>query len=221
MKKLKFGFTVVEMITAMAIVGVTAAFVIPMTVKSFNKHQYGIVLGKAVQQIINGNQSMIQLANMNSNDGRFSNDIDAFTEGDLYPNVGGQNNLRGVLNNVISPFWGVSSETNLNDIQIRDFNNNVANGDVRDAINDHSADDPHVFKFNQIPASVALVNNNTWFVYIDVTGIKNPPNTFGKDIFGFELLNDGTLRPFNDDARGNGFRFTERIIRDNFRITYY
>ena len=60
-----------------------------------------------------------------------------------------------------------------------------------------------------------------YHIYIDVTGLKNPPNTYGKDIFAFELLDDGTLRPFNDDARGIGLRFSERIVRDNFRITYY
>ena len=228
MKKLKFGFTVVEMITAMAIVGVTAAFVIPMTVKSFNKHQYGIILGKAVQQIITGNQNMIQLANMNNTDGQFTNELTNITEHDLYPEEGINVPIYDNLSDYVAPFWDALNEEGLPEaINIRPFtvdneNQNQGIDDFVTTINDVNSRN-QIFKFNQGPASAVIVlsQNNQYHIYIDVTGLKNPPNTYGKDIFAFELLDDGTLRAFDNDDRGNGLRFTQQVVRDNFRITYY
>ena len=228
MKKLKFGFTVVEMITAMAIVGVTAAFVVPMTVKSFNKHQYGIILGKAVQQIITGNQNMIQLANMNIDNGQFTNELTNITEQNLYPGATTNAPIYDNLSNYVAPFWDALNEEGLPEaIYIRPFavdneNQNQNNDDFVSTINNVNSRN-QIFKFNQGPASAVIVSppNNQYNIYIDVTGLKNPPNTYGKDIFAFELLDDGTLRAFNDDNRGNGLRFTQQVVRDNFRITYY
>ena len=230
MKKLKFGFTVVEMITAMAIVGVTAAFVVPMTIKSFNKHQYGIILGKAVQQIITGNQNMIQLANMNNTDGQFTNELTNITEQDLYPDPdpGADALIYDNLSNYVAPFWDALNEEGLPvAINIRPFtvdneNQNQGNDDFISTINNVNSRN-QIFKFNQGPASAVIVSpqNNQYNIYIDVTGLKNPPNTYGKDIFAFELLDDGTLRAFDNDDRGNGLRFTQQVVRDNFRITYY
>ena len=57
-------------------------------------------------------------------------------------------------------------------------------------------------------------------VYIDTTGWDKGPNIFGRDIFAFHLINNGTLKPFNGNEAINGLELTERVVRDGFKITY-
>lgn len=238
MKKFKFGFTVVEMITAMAIVGITAAFVIPMSVKAFNKHQAGIVLGKVYSQILQGNQNIIQLTNMNDETGNFVNSLSTIVRKDLFPNtqINPNDFIINNLTEVICPFWGLNNtQIDKEDVlPIKKFNgdgdvdNN--NSNVSNILNNACTR----FNLSNSSASVAIFDTNAqspdapsddtqYVIYVDTTGLKNPPNTYGKDIFAFILINNGTLRPFGagEDPGNNGLGFTERVVREGFRVTYY
>lgn len=66
-QKLKFGFTLAEVLVALAIIGVVAALTIPQLVKTINKDKAGSTLGKTVQQIELGCQNMIQAYNNRDN----------------------------------------------------------------------------------------------------------------------------------------------------------
>ena len=216
MKKRKFGFTVAEMVTAMSIVGIISAFVIPLSIKSFNKHQAGIVLGNAVEQIVLGNQNIIQLANMNATDNSYTDSLRRITIGNLY----GSEDITEIwasLNTVIRPFWRLE-ESNNDPVSIKNFDG--------DNITDESPiTDDGILKYNfsKLPASIAIVSSGEVRknIYIDTNGFRSSPNTYGKDIFAFELNDDGTLRPFGADDNNDGLQFTERVVREGFRITYY
>ena len=239
MKKLKLGFTVVEMITAMAIVGVAASFVIPLAIKSFSKHQAEVVLGRAVEHIIQGNQNMIQLANMNNVQG-LTDELGVLIKKDLYPSAAGSEDAEeSVLENLakyVRPYWKLNKDDFSGSYTIRNFNGSNA----EDAHNTNISNGTKI-DFTKIPATVILYrpedaeapenssSDTGYLVYIDVTGLKNSPNVFGKDIFCFHLINDGSLvalgsSDFIDDEGkdiSNGLQFTEQIVKDGFRITYY
>ena len=218
MKKIKFGFTVAEMITAMSIVGIISAFVIPLSIKSFNKHQAGIVLGSAVEQIILGNQNIIQLVNVNAEDsGSYTDSLVDITQNDLLKNSNNANIL-DTLNEVVCPFWRLNTELVTID-SVKDFEGTVIE-------NSEITADNNTFRYNfaKIPAAIAMSRSSgDWNIYIDTNGFRSNPNTYGKDIFAFRLQNDGTLRPFDAilDGEENGLHFTERVVREGFRVTYY
>ena len=217
MKKRKFGFTVAEMVTAMTIVGIMSAFVIPLSIKTFHKHQAGIILGRAVEQIISGNQNMIQMANMNSDDEAFVDSLVPLTQDNLYNDDYTTTSVLDNLQNFIPPFWKLTSTQVDSPSEIRKFN-----GDKIDGSNIAKKDTAHRFNFSRIPASIALYRpeGDSWIIYIDTNGFKSSPNTYGKDIFAFELNDDGTLRPFGGKD-SNGLELTEKVVQDGFRITYY
>ena len=91
MKNFKLGFTIAEVATALAIVGVVAALVMPLVVKNMQKQQAGPLLGRAVQQIELGCQNAIQLANSNSIDGSMHQYIRPILKSHLFPGETSQN----------------------------------------------------------------------------------------------------------------------------------
>lgn len=67
--------------------------------------------------------------------------------------------------------------------------------------------------------------------YLDTNGTKNRPNMKGKDLFKFDLRNDGKLEPEGlknnsyvnncaDSGVKDGLACTARIIRDGYKIKY-
>lgn len=69
MKKFNRGFTVVEIATAMAIVGVIAAITVPMLSKNIQKHVYATTLARTVEQIELGCQNLLEYENSKRKDG--------------------------------------------------------------------------------------------------------------------------------------------------------
>ena len=66
-------------------------------------------------------------------------------------------------------------------------------------------------------------------ILVDVNGTSNKPNMYGKDIFEFELLNNGKLRPngwntyetkCSDSNVTDGKACTARIISDGYKVNY-
>lgn len=223
MKRLKFGFSVVELVVAIAIVGTVALLIVPMSVSAFNKHQSGVVLGRVVEQILQGNQNMLQLANMNNEDGSYTDELKVLLKKDLYPNTttNADENVWENFQDYICPYWNLNPTKILSNqvINIKKFNGAYDN--TITPVKYITDTNCHRFDFKNFIASVAIYRtNNKWFIYVDTTGLTNPPNILGKDIFAFELNNDGTLRPFEADD-SNGLQYTEQVVREGFRITYY
>ena len=227
MKKRKCGFTVAEMVTAMSIVGVMSAFVLPLSIKSFNKHHAGIILGRAVEQIISGNQNILQIVNTNTADGSYTDSLASLTRKDLYPATNAQDDaILDILGNIVPPFWKLESEVVSPDgIVIRNYKGENVNTSSEILFATATR-----VNFSRIPASVAMVqsdeavtNGTLWNIYIDTNRFEKSPNAYGKDIFAFRLMDDGTLLPFDTELAGeeNGLQYTEQVVREGFRITYY
>lgn len=229
MKKRKFGFTVAEVAISMTILGVIAAMTMPMIVGGVQKRQSAVILGRAVEQITLGCQNMIQLANANSTDGSSADVLSVLTVGDITPGSPEQNlRLLERLERIVPSFWGLENgEANDIEPEIRDFlgRNNVG-ANFRDMIGQGSR-----INFSNISASVSIVRLNEnnppsdldavlpFNIFIDTTGWDRGPNMFGRDIFLFRLVNNGTLMPFSEGD--TGLERTVQVVRDGFRITYY
>ncbi len=82
-QKLKFGFTLVETLLALTIIGIVAALTIPQLGKTINKDKAGPTLAKSVQQIELGCQNLIQAYNARENAGASSADTLMALDGDF------------------------------------------------------------------------------------------------------------------------------------------
>ncbi len=226
MKKNKKAFTVAELMVAMSVIGIAAFLVIPISVKSFNKHKSGIVLGRTVEQISLGCQNIMQLANINlANTGSFVESLSPITRSMLRLS-GEDSNISDGFADIVRPYWNLENDEIEEDIVIRNFNGEVVEDSPVVAAGTSK------YNFSNLEASVSIagtfkddpgMDDETGVVlYIDTNGFANSPNSYGRDIFGFNLINDGSLRPirFQGDA-DDGLGRTEEVVRDGFKINYY
>ena len=75
MRKIKLGYTLVEVLVALTIVGVISAILIPNVSNNIQERQSAANLAKAIAQIETGNQNLIQYANAQSGDGSYSDTL--------------------------------------------------------------------------------------------------------------------------------------------------
>ena len=223
MKIFKSGFTMAEVLAALLIVGVIAILVLPMLVKNMQKQQSVAILGRAVDQIQTGNQNIIQFANVNRTNGSYSNTLSSVNMSDLISGQG-QTSILLDFEDVIPAYWGlVPFDGNL--LPIKDFSGNEESTDAQ------RVDAGTRFSFSKFPGMVAISGNianidsinsadriTDIFVYIDTNGWDRRPNIAGKDVFAFQLRNDGTLRPaFGTDAGD----YADQVLQSGYRINYY
>lgn len=226
MKKLNKGFTLAEVTTALALVGVVSAMVMPIAVKNIQKRLAGPILGRAVEQIQLGCQNMIQLANSRKTDASFSDVLFTITEREL----GFSDNGTSALTNfaTIAPVYLGLDNSPVPENQIRTI---LGNDDRKKEPVDSAIRNGRTYRFSRFPAGLSItgnsvINNNNndidtrtgYTLFIDTNGFDNRPNRIGTDIFGFDLLNNGTLLPTNIDADTRNF--TNRVVQDDFKITY-
>lgn len=223
MRKLKLGFTLAEILSALAIVGVVSAMVLPMTVKNVQQNQSGPILGRVIEQIQLGSQNMIQFANSNSVDGSFTDVLSTITESDLGVSLSNRS-IFGRFANIVPVYWGLNPEpVELdNNFQVQTFaganDANTANIVREDGTN---------YSFKNIPADISIIGagaqNSVELdartgirIYVDTNGLNNRPNRVGVDIYALDLLNNGRLVPATGIVAGQR---AERVIRDGFRNT--
>ena len=244
------GFTLAEILVSLTVVGVLAALTIPGLVKNVQKEQAGSVLGKSVEQLEVGFQNIIQTANDNFEDSSYAETLSVIKFTDLVPSDSDieipsgddsddnsivENNFKDVLS-----YLGLVSENISTDNfkTIKDFDG------TRDEENGEKIQEADLYKFSKSPASVCFLQpessaNSTdagkmdlgiASVYIDVNGFAKGPNTYGKDIFRFQVKNSGHLLPYGADdykttcADGNitdGLACTARVVADGWKIRYY
>lgn len=183
MKKLKLGFTLAEIATAMTIVGIVAALVMPLVTKSVQKQQAGAILGRAVEQITLGNQNIIQLANVRTLDGGYADRLSFVTSKNL--GIGNSNNsILSDLKTIVPVYWGLVS------------------GD--------STNSGKEFSFVKFPAGVSISGTAdlSKTKLDDETGYSIDISAKGRD-FSFKLLNNGALIPADvttENVVKSGFR---------------
>lgn len=193
MRQFKIGFTLMEVLLALAIVGIIATIMTPMLVSNVNEKKSEAILSRIKEQIVLGNHNIIQMANMNSQTGSFT-DVLAFVS---MKDLGEEHDDSPVLKRlpkVIAGYWGVTTVD-------KTFTTPKEMEDGRDYY--------YYYAFKNSPGGVAIGKYNlsqdeknekdehkrkTGFeVYIDTNGWNQNPNEIDSDIFVFDLLNDGTL----------------------------
>ena len=209
MKRIKKGFTLAEVASALVIIGVVAAIVLPMVTKNIQRQQTGAILGRAVSQIEIGNQNLIQFTNMqNSSTSSYADTLSG----------------AGLLNNLpnrIPAYWGVVDDNN-DVIDISNYNGGNAGNEEANITGGTR------YVFSKFPAAVSIAGNagqniNTpeastgYSIYIDTNGWNRRPNMTGKDIFGFDLLNSGMLIPLEDSEAGD---YARQVVEDGFKVLY-
>lgn len=210
----KKGFTLTEVLLAMALVGIMSVLVVPQLVKTIQKDKSGMLLGKAVEQIELGCQNMIQEYNESmENQGRTSMaDTLMAMDGDYAFSMESLSRYIGAKNSLVIP--------------------NIPGKHV--ALPQFSR-----YKFEKFPAEIyvqprrpLVVEGRDEFVFtsfiIDVNGLDQRPNGAGKDRFSFQLRNDGKLVPEGlgvntcdgDSPARVDANCTARVVKDGFKINY-
>ena len=226
MKKTKKGFTLAEILVALGVIGIVTALTIPTIANSINKAKVGPTLAKVIAQIETGNKNIINFANSQpeiANSGAFFDRLGSIRTSDLgLPGVN-----TPILNNfrdVVPPYWGVDRIGTLNDITVREFDGDTDNTTAT-AVNGQN-----YYKFKDLPAEIVTgnvaedaqlpnINSPTTIeIYVDINGWNTRPNTVGKDIFAFQLQNNGLLTPLTDTDAGD---YAQQIIDAGFKVTYY
>ena len=200
MKFCKKGFTLVEVLLSIGIIGVLAIIITPMLAKNVTEQKDRALLEKARAQITLGNQNIVQVSNMNSASARYTDLLAYIRAVDLdFAGAGAQSFLApDFFYSILPGYWGVI-----------EFNGNVQipdNGVYR------------FYRFKNFPAGVAVRNDITPIlnnidaeadsetedrasepktvittILIDANGWDRRPNVLNNDIFMFNLLNDGSL----------------------------
>lgn len=205
----KFGFTLAEVLIALSIVGVVSALTIPTLVSENQQKAQAAALSVAVSDFETAMRSMMT-----------AEDVPELVDTRAWQRVA--NNLSsGTSENNIRNFVGDMADY----IEFPSFDRSVANfyrgrtvrdiNNVNIGANNWAMTGKVVFSTNKnivymigtgnvlnrvITAEQALANginlrNIVAFITIDVNG-SQPPNKFGRDIFYFELGDDGVLYPF-------------------------
>ena len=249
-KSFKFGFTLVEVLVAMTIVGVIAAFVIPPLIAGAQNKKHAASLGRSVELIETGCQMLVQDMNDKYGGG---------FEGYFYISK----NMDGTASNgpgesimSHSEFFDYSANyfdfTPLDDSDTAAYKKSVHSYDGSNPIPAIERIAEKFYKNSNLGAyyGVRSLKEDTdpeqenhilmkeWLnlVYIDVNG-PSSPNRYGRDIFLFNLSSSchmipaGTKRlkdmsiplaidACNGNSIKNGLSCTARVVRDGYKIEY-
>lgn len=233
MRKFRFGFTIAEVATAMAIIGVVAALTMPQLSKNFQKKQAGALLGRAVEQIELGNKNLInfansQIANSQSTDGSMTDVLEMVQLRDV-TSISNNDSIIYTLQDIVQPYWGLSvDEVAASQVKdLKNYDGSTANTFMKGLIlagkrynieKSQSAVAIYNFATPMSPLSDDIEQNTNVWVFIDTNGWDSAPNTFGRDIFLFHVLNGGKLKPYSE---GNtGLERTVRVVNDGYKINY-
>ncbi|MCQ2753777.1 MAG: prepilin-type N-terminal cleavage/methylation domain-containing protein [bacterium] len=223
MKNIQKAFTLAEALIAIAIIGVVAAITIPNLVRDNQKKIAAATLGKAIEQVQNGCQNMIQFDN-EAADGPSHNDKIAYVNnGDFLAE-----------NKGIGGYIGAKIQSGTQKTLKKYANDGDANLEVW-------KNSTKRYRFSKLNAEIGFLKNNNLKdaeeekldskvadVYINVnpnagTGSYEPK--LGKDVFLYEMQNSCRLIPVgidNPDAcpGDGGTNCAARIVKDGYKITY-
>ena len=244
MKNCKKGFTLIEALLALTIVGIVAALIIPQFTDSINKKVSGITLGRAVNQIELGLQNIINAANENpNNNGSHVDTLSLITIDDILEN-GVQTPL--IYGNTIfedlTSFLGIQK---LPDNIMSDYRTRAGsalNGFYTGTFYSFDKLQAYIIFFQPFEFGFNInYDKDSIFatVVIDTNGPARP-NLRGRDLFLFGITNGGKLIPAgsqiaissqfgalrstplaeNGCPNVNGFSCTARVVEDGYKIEY-
>lgn len=209
MKTFKSAFTLPEVLLSLVIVGVVAAITIPQVYTAANNAQAGAILGRAHEQIELGFQNIIQEYSIKHADQPPITTLsEAFAElerDEIYEKIKlhvglddyDPTQVSSVLDSLLIPAayanMHVPTDDNITNDAEKSFRLSKTNATV------HFMQDIDITQTSPLEIVSYLI--------IDVNG-KSKPNTYLVDQFGFDVLNNGKIRP--DDQ-------TQEIIHKGFK----
>ena len=220
MKKRLNGFTLVEVLVCVGIVGMIAALVVPRFVNNTRGSINGKAIARGVELVQNGIANIMQEVQNNSDDEIAPANLSSITLGDLSGGDDDEHYLTDNTNLFTSSrvFMDIEDAANYNINAIRDYEGNaLPNGYLTET---------HAYKFKKAtpvvifqeiqPAqeeTLANAENDDILtrIYIDANG-SDRPNRVGKDIFLFGLNNSGILIPAGSAAY---FEFDNQVETDD------
>ena len=249
MKNIKKGFSLAEVLIAIAIVGVIAAINIPTVVSETQNRKMAAALGRNVEAIETGCQLILQQASEISErrgDGVVNgiwevriNDIDSSAQSDRLLN----NNNGNLFSDITSNFFNTVLRT-LNNYNVSGINGGTASPPRNQLASNYAISSKfgsiYGYSYNHEANFDNLNDPIVAFIYIDVNA-ASAPNRYGRDIFLFGLTDSchmvpaGTPRiramnnsiPLENTSAGcvgdnpsNGLSCTSRVVRNGYRIDY-
>ena len=245
-KSFKRGFTLIEVLVAMAIVGTVAALVIPPLVSGTQAKRHATSLGRSVENIETGCQALVQNINELSDDGAFdgyfliSPDMDGTMSSTPAASIMANSAFLSYLANYIdlTPLTDEDKEKYINSVHA--FNGDTASPGIAN-IAENFVLSPKLgayYGVKSFKVSEEDEDYEYWYnlVYIDVNG-PSGPNRYGMDIFLFNLTNNCHMVPAGTPLLSqlsipveteacagknvtNGLSCTSRVVKDGYKIEY-
>lgn len=247
-KNVKKGFSLAEVLIAIAIVGVIAAINIPTVVSETQNRKHAAALGRNVEAIETGCQLIIQQASEAGGeviDGIYTvkNDLTGATSEyfDRLP-------VSNVLSNVTADFFNISQRT-YNTNGTPTYNVNNINGQnpiptLKNLTNTNqnfwiSSKTGALYGYRFVRQHNTETTNDPiiGYIYIDVNA-ASAPNRYGRDIFVFGLTDSCHMIPGGSDRMSgqysipvetsgcandnptNGLSCTSRVVKNGYRMDY-
>lgn len=195
--KLKKGFTLAEVLIALAIVGVVASMTIPQFVNSAQKVQAGPKLAKAIKQVELGVQNLLQIETEKKSDGTVITRISAIDDFSI---------------NKLAPYIGVTPTDNTSVFSGKSYDyiwnddlENLKIESIRETVANSGDSDPVIANF-----------------IIDTNGTQKP-NTLGRDRFALRITDCGEVLPAAgnpDDCPDVGESCTAKVMQDGYKVKY-
>ena len=246
-KAFKTGFTLAEVLVAMGVIGVIMTMTIPTLVDGANNRKNAAALGRSVEAIESGCQSLIQHASERSTSGEF------FGHYSIHKDLSG-NDIGG------TDSYSVTNSSKLFDNAADYFNvvplttSQVSN--YKKLVKSYSGSSPSptvdtiatkfavshklgaYYGVKSVTES-SITDPIVEYIYIDVNGIKSP-NRYGKDVFLFGLTDSCHMVPAgtgrikglvssipkydsngcNSGTPSNGLSCTARIVKEGYKMNY-
>ena len=246
MKKNLNGYTFIEVMICVAIVGVVAALVMPRVLNTTGNSVNATSVARAVELIQNGMSNIMQEAQNQSDEEIAVANLASIQLKDLFDNNNEAYLTDGA--NLFSETMGFMGTEEADDYSINDIRNYTGG-----ALGNGMLTNTHAYKFKkttpviiyqEVPqANIANAEDDEVItrIFIDANGSKNPNQT-GRDIFLFGLTNNGVLVPAGSQAYnefdntvavngcnpnnageeqpGNGLACTARLMADKWTINY-
>ena len=195
----KHGFTLAEVLVTLAIIGVVASIVMPMTINNTKKNQTGAILGRAVEQFELGCQNYVQDQNIKNME---AGSVSYSTM--LYPSD------KDITISKLLKYVGAEPSTVSNTYSFQKFGATFTADKQTVAAGGGSSPDTPLFTLT-----------------FDTNGSKGP-NAYATDKFEFDLLNSCKMRPagYADYSSCPGSSDTTKktcaakVVADGFKITY-
>ncbi len=226
MKKTLRGFTLVELLITMAIVGAVAALTIPGLVSGTNKASTGPELARVVERLEVGLRNVIDTANKNivEEGGEPTNELMAIQIKDLFPSQSSETYIIGNSDADRNLFGNTGSLTGVEEFDkdnptfsntmpgyfdsIKSYSGGEKTANIiYDTLSPYKVKKSNAIIVPYVAPSLLTddkikADSMIGHVFVDINGDKKP-NKEGQDIFLFGILNNGHLIPagieeFND-----------------------